>query len=148
MSLVSRIAKQSLYPLEPCVQFDKPDRRWLEPLASDAVFLHTMISTAEDFFLMLTGTQNHGASECPANRDAHFSKALRLLRERLLQADNQDALSDNTICVILCLASTARGFGDYEAALFHMAGLRKMVDLRGGLENIRRSPKLLIDLLR
>ncbi|KAM7211315.1 hypothetical protein V8F06_013293 [Rhypophila decipiens] len=75
---------------------------------------------------------------------AHLSKALRLLRERLIRAEQEEALSDDTIYAILCIATTARGFGDYEAAFAHMLGLRKIVDLRG----LRGSGKLLIDLFR
>ncbi|KAK4210137.1 hypothetical protein QBC37DRAFT_442914 [Rhypophila decipiens] len=148
----SSIAERALYTLEPCVQFDKPDRRWLEPIGHDAVFLHTMISTAEDYFMLLTGSRAHGTSSpdprVTGRELAHLSKALRLLRERLIRAEQEEGLSDDTICAILCIATTARGFGDYEAAFAHMLGLRKIVDLRGGIAGLRGSGKLLIDLFR
>lgn len=121
-------------------------------MAHDPVFLHTMISSAEDYFMLLTGTRAHGTSNpnprATGRELAHLSKALGLLRKRLIQADPEEALSDDTICVILCIATTARGFGDYEAAFLHMKGLRKIVDLRGGVAGLRGSAKLLIDLFR
>ncbi|KAM7187329.1 hypothetical protein V8F33_011319 [Rhypophila sp. PSN 637] len=148
----SSIAKRALYTLEPCVQFNKPNRRWLEPMGHDAVFLHTMINTAEDYFMLQTGSRAHGASSpnprATGRELGHLSKALGLLRERLIQAEQEEALSDDTICAILCIATTAREFGDYVAAFLHMSGLRKIVDLRGGITGLRGSGKLLIDLFR
>lgn len=77
----------------------------------------------------------------------HFQKGLRLLRERLLGDDDQTKISDSTMSVVLKLASVAQFDGDYETSKQHMEGLRKMVDLRGGLDVFEGTP-LLLEMLR
>jgi hypothetical protein len=47
----------------------------------------------------------------------------------------------------LKLGRVAPFIGDYEASKHHMEGLRKMVDLRGGLD-VFRGTQLLIEILR
>lgn len=63
----------------------------------------------------------------------HFHKGMRLLQERLLGEDDDTKISDSTTSVVVKLASAAHFNGNHEAARKHMEGLRKMVDLRGGL---------------
>ncbi|KAK3326081.1 hypothetical protein B0H66DRAFT_550028 [Apodospora peruviana] len=149
----SAIAKQMLYPLETCVAFERPDRRWLEPLFDDPVYLHTMVSTTQDYFGFLAsrGPYSLGSKLAPPpfRRSPHVVKALSLLRERLALRDQGKLLiSDTTICVVMTLAVHAHVLGDREAADFHLAGLRKMVTLRGGVSRLRDNAKLLIELLR
>ncbi len=64
----------------------------------------------------------------------HFQKGVRPLRHRLLGDDDEIKVSDSTMGVVLKLAGVAHFDGDDNSARHHMKGLRKMVDLRGGLD--------------
>lgn len=77
----------------------------------------------------------------------HFLKTLRLLRERLLHEDDQ-ALTTPTVSAILALAAHAHFVGDSESAKHHLGGLRKIVNLRGGVATFGDNAKLLVEILR
>ncbi|KAF5539255.1 hypothetical protein FMEXI_8997 [Fusarium mexicanum] len=62
-----------------------------------------------------------------------ISQTLDQLKARL---NSKEALSDQTISIILALVNQEQAAEHYEAAETHMVGLKKIVDLRGGLENI------------
>ncbi|KAF5979004.1 hypothetical protein FBULB1_5905 [Fusarium bulbicola] len=62
-----------------------------------------------------------------------ISQTLDQLKARL---NSKEALSDQTISVILALVNQEQAAEHYAAAETHMVGLKKRVDLRGGLENI------------
>lgn len=84
----------------------------------------------------------------PDNNAWIYQKGLKILRERLLR-DNDDAkISDGTISTVLKLAGAAQFDGNGETAKYHMQGLRRMVDLRGGLDVFEDKPKLLVEILR
>lgn len=77
----------------------------------------------------------------------HFLKAIQLLRHKL-SLENEDAqISDSTIFAVVNLATHARLSGEDKSAEHHMEGIRKIIDLRGGLENVTQ-PKLLLELVR
>lgn len=61
----------------------------------------------------------------------HFLKALKLLRERLADNDNQDRLSNSTIAAVMGLAGYAHLTGDSRSARHHMEGMLKTISLRG-----------------
>ena len=142
---VSSVAKRATVPLEVCIFFDKEDRTLFEPLKFDAAYLHAAaLGTHTYIGLMLSrGDQNRVQCTSP-----HFSRALRLLRERLLSSDEQTKVSDPTILVVIALALHARMIGDYESARHHMHGLHKMVDLRGGIAVVRHNTKLAMEIFR
>jgi hypothetical protein len=77
----------------------------------------------------------------------HLRKGLRLLRERLLGEDDDKKVSDSTIGIVLKLAVAAHFIGDYQVFKQHMEGLRKMVDLRGGLD-VFKGKQVLVEMLR
>lgn len=77
-----------------------------------------------------------------------FSKTVRFLRERLGDEDENLKLSDNTVMVVLILACHAHHLGQYSIARNHMVGLRKIVDMRGGIAALRTRTRLLIEIFR
>lgn len=77
----------------------------------------------------------------------HFQKGLQLLRERLVRDDNEMKISDSTIAMVAKLASAAHFNGNYQVSKQHMQGLRRMVDLRGGVE-VLNGKRLLVGMLR
>lgn len=76
----------------------------------------------------------------------HANQTLFALQERLY--DSQLGTSDPTICVVVCLVTTSALVRDYESAQKHMAGLAKMVDLRGGLGAFKENGQVQLKLCR
>ncbi|KUI58295.1 hypothetical protein VP1G_05607 [Cytospora mali] len=141
----SSIAKQLLFPMERCIFFDRRAENWIAPLAVDPAYLHAKIFTSLYFFDGIKPNRSHHASQRTMH---HHHRALSLLRERILNGTDQARLSNNTISVILGLAGQAFWMGDLRSAMNHMEGLRRIVDLKGGLSSIRNNEKLLTELLR
>ena len=77
----------------------------------------------------------------------HFLKTVQLLRKKLSLGDEDAQISDPTIFVVVNLAIHARISGEDRSAKHHMEGIRKIIDLRGGLENVTQT-KLVLELLR
>jgi hypothetical protein len=110
----------------------------------DTAALHITAFAVEGFIERILRRQENSINLAAM---LHFQKGLRLLRERLLGEDDETKLSDSTIGVVLKLASAAHFIGDYQASKQHMGGLRKMVDLRGGLD-VFKGKYLLVEMLR
>ena len=133
-----------IFPLMVAIGFHADDNESWYPLGSDAAFLHVTAFAVEGFIDRILRHQKNNTN--PAAM-LHLQKGLRLLREKLSGGDDETKISDSTIGVVLKLASTAHFDGDYPASKQHMDGLRKMVDLRGGLDVFKGS-KLLTEMLR
>lgn len=70
----------------------------------------------------------------------HLSKAFRLINERL---STNNAISDTTLAAVLMMAQYERQLGQHSESLVHMKGLRRMVELRGGIRQLTRiNPRL------
>ncbi|KUI67267.1 hypothetical protein VM1G_02890 [Cytospora mali] len=116
-------------------------------MCSDAVYLNAMVFVYHTYINLAAGLELESLPpSSPANK--YFPKTLRLLRERLADSSDNMKLSDSTVIVVLSLANHAHRLGQYEAARSHLGGLRKLVDLRGGISNFRRNPKLLLEMFR
>lgn len=77
----------------------------------------------------------------------HFGRGVGLLRKRLVESGDEMMVSDTTMGTVLKLASAALVNGDAVAAGRHMVGLRRMVDVRGGLVFFR-GKYLMMEMLR
>ncbi|KAI8965291.1 hypothetical protein F5Y11DRAFT_344733 [Daldinia sp. FL1419] len=142
----SSIAKKVLFPLEPYIAFAAREKSgWMEALTIDAAYLHALAFSTQAYFDLLSGrTLSRGSTSAYP----HMLKALRLLRERLdAEQDVAVKSSFSTAAVVLCLAFHAHITGEHGTARHHMLGLRKIVDLRGGLTGLGNT-KLVIELLR
>jgi hypothetical protein len=133
-----------IFPLMAAVDFQANNLESLYPIGVDATALHINAFAIEGFIDRILRRQGNIIN--PAAM-LHFQKGLRLLRERLLGEDDETKLSDSTIGVVLKLTSAAHFDGDYRASKQHLEGLRKMVDLRGGLDAFKGN-KLLVEMLR
>lgn len=138
MILVSTVATKIIFPLMAAIGFQELNGNWLHPIGRDAAALHITIFAMEGFVDRILHRQESNTN--PAAM-LHFQKGLKLLQERLLGAD------DETMSAVVKLASAAHFNGDHEAAKQHMEGLRKMVDLRGGI-SIFQDTQLLVEILR
>jgi hypothetical protein len=114
------------------------------PTARDAVGLHITAFAVESF---IDRVLRHRESIINLAALLHFQKGLTLLKERLLGEDEELKVSDSTISVVLKLAEAAHFDGDCQTSKQHMQGLRKMVDLRGGIY-VFRGKALEVGMLR
>jgi hypothetical protein len=144
MNPVSTVAMRITFPLLMAIGFQADNREWPYLIRLDAAALHITAFAVEGFIDRILRRQENSINLAAM---LHFQKGLRLLRERLLGEDDETKLSDSTIGVVLKLASAAHFIGDYQASKQHMEGLRKMVDLRGGLD-VFKGKHLLVEMLR
>jgi hypothetical protein len=128
------------YVLEPCLIFGPMGSVWSEQLSVNALFLQSVILMAQTYFDLMGGRNSNHPSQ------KHI-KTLQLLREKLSFGDEKEQVADPTMFVVVNLAVQAHMSGEHRSARYHLEGVRKIVELRGGLNNIKQ-PKLSIELLR
>lgn len=118
----------------------------MEALTVDAAYLHALAFSTQAYFDLMSGRT---PNKRPTSAYSHILKTLRLLRERLDLPEHDVAVksSFSTATVVLCLAFHAHIMGEHETAGHHVLGLRKIVDLNGGLKGLKNE-KLVIELLR
>lgn len=136
-----------MFLLEPRVDFGNERMTWHEVIATDAAYLNAAVFSSIAYFDFLNGADpiaNHLSPVCYK----HMAKSLRLLRTRLSGKDDSAKISDATTRVVLLLATIYCRMGQYETAASHMRGLRKIVDLRGGITRLRGTSKLLLEIFR
>jgi hypothetical protein len=133
-----------IFPLITAIGFQAHNNEWLSLVRLDAAALHISAFAAEVFIERFLRRQENSTN---LGAMLHFQKGLQLFRERLLGEDDETKLSDSTISVVLKLATAAHLTGDYQASKQHMEGLRKIVDLRGGLD-VFKGKHLLVEMLR
>ncbi|KAJ3454690.1 hypothetical protein MRS44_013290 [Fusarium solani] len=141
---VSTVATKVIFPLLAAIGFQAENKEWLYLVGKDAAALHITAFAVEIFIDRVLRRWEDGTNPTAI---LHLHTGLRLLRERLVGEDDEPKISDSTIGVVLKLASAAHFNGDYEASKQHMDGLRKMVDLRGGLD-VFNGTRLLLEMLR
>ena len=137
-----------MYPLESCIAFHretKVDTAWFELLTSDSAYLHAAVFASQAYIFQISGRTYSAAAR---RVTAHHSAALRILRERLAVSDAKNPVSDATVLVVLYLALHAHFSNDDRIAKHHMEGLRKIVDMRGGLKAFTHNTKMIIELLK
>jgi hypothetical protein len=65
----------------------------------------------------------------------HISQALRLVNEKL---SGKNAISNTNIAVVVIMAQFERLQNHYRQGLVHLDGLQRMVELRGGISQLKR----------
>ncbi|KAK5674856.1 hypothetical protein LTS10_012593 [Elasticomyces elasticus] len=125
--------KQTTFQFEKCVDFDIVHDAYLPWLFQDKAFLHSTL-------LAVVALQDLRMKRPPSKTTLfHLKKTLGSLNHTL--GTSWGHHSDAIIWIILTLAWLAAMFGDQAAAATHMAGLRRLVQLRGGQEYLRQQPK-------
>jgi len=152
---VTHYTKKNMHPIDSCIDFPAKDVRWLEPLITDAAWVHMMAFTSHAYMNVLRG---HSTWPVGTRTSPHFVKSLRILRERLQMQgqfnDEEDrrvchmVLTNSTVQVVTSLATYAILHGEFAEARCHLQGLRQIVKLRGGFDGFRPWPKLIIEILR
>jgi hypothetical protein len=123
------------FPLIMATGFQADNGEWLRLIRQDAAALHITAFSIEGFIERILRRRENSINLAAM---LHLRKGLRLLRERLLGEDDDKKVSDST---------AAHFIGDYQVFKQHMEGLRKMVDLRGGLD-IFKGKQVLVEMLR
>lgn len=126
------------------IGFQAYPKESIDSIVSDAAGLHIMAFAVEEF---INRVFRHNKNCVNPAAMLHLQKGLKILRERLLGEDEKIKISDSTIGVVVKLAGAAHFNGDYHISTQHMNGLRKMVDLRGGLDVVKDN-KLRTEMLR
>ena len=120
--------KRILYPVDQCVDFGyELDPNCAGLFTYDAGFVHSLLfisSTLEEFVLRR-----------PVSHTTlfHSKQTLAYLRQTLSDPDSH--VSDATLYVVLSLSFVASIIGDRNALKLHLAGLKKITHLRGGIND-------------
>ena len=75
----------------------------------------------------------------------HLSQTFDRVNKRLRSTD---ALSDSTIAIVLSLVNQEQTQRKYDAAQIHAQGLKTMVELRGGLEQLEGNISLVLKICK
>jgi hypothetical protein len=151
-TLVFTTIKECLYPAELCFEWDQDKVCWFRWLLSDTAYLESVLFMVSGFQDLVdskaSGSNSEGAWNLSySNRTQyHLRKTLQLLQEKIQETDTQ--LSDSTLAVVTTLAMMADASGDASACQTHVAGLKKMVKMRGGLRGFEGNRQIQIKLCR
>ncbi|KFY32795.1 hypothetical protein V495_08731 [Pseudogymnoascus sp. VKM F-4514 (FW-929)] len=141
----SFIAKKLLFALEPCIFFERRAEAWIAPLAFDPAYLHSMIFSSQYYF---DAVLPRSFSLINQRSLPHYLETVKLLRERLAHGSDSAKLSFTTMAAVMALAAHALWTGNHAFARYHVEGLRKIVNLRGGVDTFKVHPKLLMEIFR
>ncbi|KAH7144929.1 hypothetical protein DER46DRAFT_85531 [Fusarium sp. MPI-SDFR-AT-0072] len=117
-----------VYPFQLGFSLEKDKVKWLEIMFHDKGSYDcslALIQASNEIYLGI-GYNCTNSLNC-------ISQTLDQLKVRL---NSKEALSDHTMSIVMALINQEQAAEHYAAAETHMAGLKKIVDLRGGLENI------------
>lgn len=131
--------KGTMYPIARYSFSDAADAYWFHWTQVDLAYLHSILFTTSFFYDTLTGQKSESTKY-------HSYRAIRQLNKQL--ADSKTALLDSTTTVVMSMALVAACFGDLESAHVHFAGLKRIIDLRGGIASYRSRPLLQAKLYR
>ncbi|KAF6816553.1 hypothetical protein CSOJ01_02935 [Colletotrichum sojae] len=134
------VIKESMYPAEWCMQHDMSSSPWFLWLLTDKAYLHLTLATVSTI-------QETARGEAMSKRAKyHTWKSLKLLNQNIAE-EGQD-LTESTIATIVAATLLAEMFGDHKAAAAHVGALRKIVELRGGVEAFSHNLQLQVKLWR
>ncbi|KAL6401646.1 hypothetical protein AUP68_15523 [Ilyonectria robusta] len=125
-----------IYPARLGLSVDDAKSMWLRVLFSDEATYHCNIALMEasnEIFM------DNGASSPKALY--RLSQTLAIVKRRL---ESADALSDSTIGIVVSLISQEQCRKEFLGAKAHIDGLRRMVELRGGLSQLEGNIALLL----
>ncbi|KAF7558920.1 hypothetical protein G7046_g5233 [Stylonectria norvegica] len=117
-----------VYPSQLCLSLDRIISYWLRMLFVDETSYHgslALMATLNGFVF----ASDAGAFEA----SYHLGKAVRLVNEKL---DTAEALTSSSLSVVNFLVVRDIHRGEQSSAEIHFNGLRKMVELRGGLSEL------------
>ncbi|KAJ9162069.1 hypothetical protein NKR19_g1646 [Coniochaeta hoffmannii] len=130
------LVDDSLYPPEFCYRQGHVTSLWFQYISTDAAFLHCTVAMCASFIDLFLGKQEViGRPDIPREALLHIAQAFQLTNRKLA---SQEALADNTMASLVSLSLHEQLLTDYATGHIHLAGLAKMVGLRGGLLHLPR----------
>jgi len=114
-------------------ELDEPEKpgllrsRWFPMVMTEAATFQVIILLAASHFALLLPSSNQGPKLLQLK-----SKAISSVRSALAS----DGPSDQLVGAVAKMASYEAMFGDQASFEKHMAGLLKMIDMRGGLSSL------------
>ncbi|KAK1979064.1 hypothetical protein LZ30DRAFT_751698 [Colletotrichum cereale] len=133
------VIKETMYPVEWCLRFDDSKTPWFYWLLSDAAFLHSILFTVCLLHDSVGGKTSNRTS-------FHVWKTLNLLNRNI--SDKNLALADSTIATVVSMCMVSEVFGHRDSAAAHVSGMRRIVELRGGIESFRHNLQLQVKICR
>lgn len=131
--------KGNMYPIARYSFSDAADAYWFDWTQVDLAYLHSILFTMSFFYDTLSGEKSESTR--------YYSyRAISELNKQL--ADSETALSDSTSTVVMAMVLISACFGDLESAHIHMAGLKRIIALRGGIASYKSRPLLQAKLYR
>lgn len=127
-----------IYPLNLCVDLEELNSSiWLDYLSLDKAYAQCCIFASKAMAEM----QEHGAGG-PFGREAtvHLNKTLKLLQVNL--NNKKAATTDYNIAVVLLLFLMSCAVGDIDEVGQHLAGAKRMIKMRGGIDKLSLNPML------
>lgn len=131
--------KGNMYPIARYSFSDAADAYWFDWIQVDLAYLHSILFTMSFFYDTLSGQESETTRY-------YLCRAIRELNKQL--ADSETALSDSTSTVVMAMVLISACFGDLESAHIHMAGLKRIIALRGGIASYKSRPLLQAKLYR
>ncbi|KAE8547823.1 hypothetical protein EYB25_009616 [Talaromyces marneffei] len=128
------------YPCRLGISPDDAKYWWLRFVLSDKAAYHVIIAVAEACNHYLSG-----GGESTSQALYHRSRTLALVAQRLA---GKDALSDSTLGVIVMMIVQEQMRKVVFEAHIHYEGLRRMIEARGGLDQLEQSPTLLLKICK
>ncbi|GAD98560.1 hypothetical protein FG04937.1 [Paecilomyces variotii No. 5] len=130
------LTAERLYPITLGFSLDEGKLMWLQLLFTDEAAYHCNISLMQACNEIYLG---NGSSTTKALY--HLSQTFRQVQRRL---ESKDSLSDSTIGLVLFLIMQEQIRNQGPAAEIHASGLKKMVELRGGLNQLDGNLNLIL----
>ncbi|KAK5728636.1 hypothetical protein LTR15_001773 [Elasticomyces elasticus] len=143
--------KGSTFPLKEKIEFEVAEEVWHPSPGSSTIpwltyykvyipWLFNDLAYAHSVFLA-TSAINDFREGRPFTRTTlyHLKSTIKHLNKKLAKDDGY--ASDSTTYTIITLAMLSTLFGDLSAVRAHMAGLQRIVGLRGGEESLAKRPK-------
>ena len=137
---------QIIFPLLMRIGFHPDGKIWLYPTGRDIAAFHINAFAIQSFIDKVLNHQSADTINPVATM--HYQKGLAILRQRLEEGNVETKTSDDTITAVLKLATAAHFDGDPELSRRHMQGLRRMIDMRGGLDAFAGNSRLLVEIWR
>ncbi|BCS26452.1 uncharacterized protein APUU_51163S [Aspergillus puulaauensis] len=97
---------------------------WVRNFFLDEAYFHSSVATTILCSKNLASETTQGMY--------HIACTYRIIQERLMSAT--DATSDMTIAILVVMSQYERLQGQYERGYVHIQGLRRMIELRGGVK--------------
>ncbi|CAG9978732.1 unnamed protein product [Clonostachys byssicola] len=132
-----------MYPDRLCTEADSEDIYWVGTMFHNQMYFHAVVSATEAFFY----TPREGNRLLKSQH--HSLMALQLLQEKVSDENTTNSASDTTIMSVLLLAFAAEMAGDLPTVDRHLRGLKRMIDMRGGVHLLHTEvPDLLAKICR